>query len=270
VDALEFLGLQPTEDPARWQLTVVPAVMSGMGALFGGCGLAAATEAMERTTGRPTIWATAQYLSFARKDAVVDIDVVSMVTGHQISQARAVGRVGDDEIFTVNAALGRRAFDGDGQWAEMPDVPPPDGSQPRTLQERHNDTVMSRIEMRIAHGRDMEELTGEPGTGRAAMWARFRGLDEIGTTALSVVGDLVPWGIGQAIGQRAGGNSLDNTIRVAALVPTEWILLDVRVHAVRGGFGHGLVHLWAEDGTLLGTASQSTIVRRWSTEAPAR
>jgi hypothetical protein len=36
----------------------------------------------------------------------------------------------------------------------------------------------------------------------------------------------------------------------------------VRVHAIGGGFGHGLVHLWAEDGTLLGTASQSAIVRK--------
>jgi acyl-CoA thioesterase len=35
----------------------------------------------------------------------------------------------------------------------------------------------------------------------------------------------------------------------------------VRIHAVEGGFGHGLVHLWAEDGTLLGTASQSAMVR---------
>jgi len=117
-------------------------------------------------------------------------------------------------------------------------------------------------------GREFDELDGEPGNGRAAMWARFPDLDEVGTTALSVVGDLVPWGIGQSLGQRAGGNSLDNTIRVAGRVPTEWILLDVRVHAVRSGFGHGLVHLWAEDGTLLGTASQSTIVRRWSTEVP--
>ena len=44
-------------------------------------------------------------------------------------------------------------------------------------------------------------------------------------------------------------------------MPTEWVLADVRVHAIADGFGHGLVHLWAEDGTLLGTASQSTIVR---------
>ena len=61
----------------------------------------------------------------------------------------------------------------------------------------------------------------------------------------------------------AGGNSLDNTLRVAHRVPTDWILADIRVHAIADGFGHGLVHLWSEDGTLLGTASQSTIVRSW-------
>jgi acyl-CoA thioesterase II len=73
----------------------------------------------------------------------------------------------------------------------------------------------------------------------------------------------VPVGIGQALGVRGGGNSLDNSLRVARVVPTDWVLLDIRVHAVSHGFGHGLVHLWAEDGTLLGTASQSTIVRFW-------
>ena len=47
------------------------------------------------------------------------------------------------------------------------------------------------------------------------------------------------------------------------LVPTEWVLLDIRVHAVERGFGHGLVHMFAEDGTLLATASQCCIVRFW-------
>jgi len=41
------------------------------------------------------------------------------------------------------------------------------------------------------------------------------------------------------------------------------VLLDVRIHAIANGFGHGLVHLWAEDGTLLATASQSVKVRMW-------
>jgi acyl-CoA thioesterase len=89
---------------------------------------------------------------------------------------------------------------------------------------------------------------------------------EMSAAALAIVGDFVPFGIGQALGRRAGGNSLDNTLRIAHRVPTTWVLADVRVHAVADGFGHGLVHLWAEDGTLLGTASQSTIVRAWRDE----
>ena len=90
---------------------------------------------------------------------------------------------------------------------------------------------------------------------------RLPELIDASAAALAIIGDFVPFGIGQALGQRAGGNSLDNTLRVAHRVPTEWVLADVRVHAVADGFGHGLVHLWAENGTLLGTASQSTIVR---------
>ena len=53
-------------------------------------------------------------------------------------------------------------------------------------------------------------------------------------------------------------------------LPTQWVLLDIRVHAVERGFGHGLVHMFAEDGTLLATASQSCIVRFWKGEEPPR
>jgi acyl-CoA thioesterase len=44
-------------------------------------------------------------------------------------------------------------------------------------------------------------------------------------------------------------------------VPTEWVLADIRIHAVHSGFAHGRVHLFAQDGALLATASQSLIVR---------
>jgi acyl-CoA thioesterase-2 len=78
----------------------------------------------------------------------------------------------------------------------------------------------------------------------------------------------MPSGIGNAIGRWAGGNSLDNTIRVVSLVPTDWVLCDIHVHAVAGGFGHGRVHLWSEDGQLMATAGQSVIVRLHDDGAP--
>ncbi len=125
---------------------------------------------------------------------------------------------------------------------------------------------MDRIEMRIADARSFEQLDGTPGHGRSALWVRLPDVLEMSAASLAIVGDYVPFGISQALGHRAGGNSLDNTLRVASRVQTDWILADIRVQAVAHGFGHGLVHLWAHDGTLLGTASQSTIVRAWREE----
>jgi acyl-CoA thioesterase-2 len=265
LNAVEFFGLEVTDDPRRWRLPVVAELCSGTGALFGGCGLGAAIEALERTTARPLVWATAQYLSFARPPAVIEIDVVEVVRGHQVSQARAVARVDGDEILTVNAALGRRDLPWSGEWAVRPTVPPPHDARPRELTGRHRGTIMDRLQMRLARARDFEELRGTPGDGRSSLWTRLPDLD-MSAAALAVVGDYVPFGIGQALGRRTGSNSLDNTLRVASRTPTDWILADVRVHAVADGFGHGLVHLWAEDGTLLATASQSAIVREFREE----
>lgn len=268
MDAVAFYGLEPTSDPTRWRLPVVPSLCSGLGALFGGCGLGACIEVLEQVTGRPLVWATGQYLSYARPPAVLDIRVTEVVRGHQISQARAVAAVDGDEILTVNAALGQRTLEHTGQWAERPAVPPPDDCPARIVEERHAGTIMDRVDMRLADARSFDDLDGSPGSGRSALWVRLPGLLDLGPATLSIIGDYVPFGISQALGARAGGNSLDNTMRIAHRVPSEWILADIRVHAIADGFGHGLVHLWAEDGTLLGTASQSTIVRNWREHPP--
>jgi acyl-CoA thioesterase len=265
MDARTFLGLEPTEDPRAWRLPVLPGLSTGGGFLFGGCGLAAAIEAMERTTGRPCVWATAQYLSHARPPEVLDIAVTEAVSGSSVTQARAIARVGPNEILTVNAALGRRDIAIEGEWAVRPDVPPPERCPKRDLSFRHHDkeTVMRRIEVRIASGRQESEMDGTPGSGRNALWARMPDRMDMSAAALAILGDYVPSGIRQATGATTGGTSLDNTLRVARLVPTVWVLLDIRIHAVAHGFGHGLVHQWAEDGTLLATASQSAMIRMW-------
>lgn len=258
-----FLGLEPTDDPARWRLPVVSALTTGGGFLFGGAGLGAGVAALEGTADRPLAWATAQYLSFARPPDVVDIAVTLSQVGNLTTQARAVATIAgtDQEVFTINGALGFRPTEHAGQWAERPAVPSPDECPPRQLNDRHAESIMSRIESRLAVGRQRDDLDGVPGDGRSALWARVPGL-ESSAALLGILGDYVPFGVGQALGAHAGGRSLDNTIRVVRIVPTEWVLLDVRIHAVAGGYAHGLVHLWAEDGTLLGTASQTCAVRQ--------
>ena len=248
MDAPRWLGLEPTHNPMRWYLPVVPGISTGAGFLFGGSGLGAAIAAMEGSTGRPVVWATAQYLSYARPGSVMDI----AVEGRQTTQARAVGTVAGTEILTVNAALGSRPLDMAGQWAQRPEVPPPLSCEPR---ERRftTESIMDRLDQRLAFA-DRE-------AGRVAVWTRVPELLEMSAPVLAVIGDYVPMGIHVALERVAMANSLDNTLRVAAAVPTEWVLADISIDVVANGFGHGRVNLWSEEGTLLGCASQSTLIR---------
>jgi acyl-CoA thioesterase-2 len=266
VDVLEFYGLVATPDPRRWQLPVVPGLCSGFGTFFGGAALGAAIEVLERLTGRPLVWGTAQYLAFARPPEVVELEATEVARGHRSSQARVLARVDVREIFTVVAALGQRQLDWSGSWAVHPDVPPVATSSTRVLPTHQRGTIGERLRMRMADARSFEELDGTPGDGRTALWVRLPGIPATGS-ALAVVADYVPFGISQALGRRTSSNSLDNTLRMvrpSQVHPTEWVLADVRVQAVADGFGHGVVHLWAEDGTLLATASQSAVVRNWT------
>ncbi|HEX8803616.1 MAG TPA: thioesterase family protein [Acidimicrobiales bacterium] len=263
MDARTWLGLEPTHNPMRWILPVTPGISTGGGFLFGGCALGAAVVAMEQVSERPVIWAAAQYLSYAHAGSVLDVDVTIAAQGRSVTQARVVGHVADTEILTVNAALGTRDLDVDGVWTTPPEMPDPDDCPSRGLRRPGVESIMNRLDVRLADARSWDEIEGNPmPEGRSTLWARVPDLLDLSSGAsLAILGDYVPFGIGQALGRAGGGNSLDNTLRVYRLVPSEWVLLDIRIQAVAHGFGHGVVHLWAQDGTLLATASQSTIVR---------
>ena len=271
MDSRGFLGLRPSHNPYRWSMAVTPELSTSGGFLFGGCGLGAAIAAMEDTTGRQCVWATAQYLSYATPGEVLDIDVTIAVNGHQMTQARAVCHVGNREILTVNAALGFRPFDRRGQFERMPEVPRPLETPVRRSRLPISGSIADRLEQRLVKGRDVEDVDGALSDGQVLMWSRIPTvITAIDAPALAVMGDFVPMGVGQSLGIHGSGNSLDNTLRVVNLVPTEWVLLDIRIHAVDRGFGHGLVHMFADDGTLLATASQSCIVRYWKGETGSR
>jgi acyl-CoA thioesterase len=179
-----------------------------------------------------------------------------------VTQARAVGSVGNREILTVNAALGVRPLERHDQWETIPlDVPPPGSSPPRWRPRWTDGNVHERVDLRLAGAAAPVGQDDVGGPGRTLLWARIPEVIEgVDAAALAVLGDFVPIGVSQG-GDYRGGASLDNTLRVVRLVPTHWVLLDIRLHAVDHGFGHGLVHMFAEDGTLLATASQSCVVR---------
>src|SRR5690349_19288849 len=150
MDAAAFLGLVPTEDPLKFRLPVVNGICTGGRFLFGGAGLAAGVVALEQASGRPLVWATAQYLSFARPPATLDLDVSLAVVGNQITQGRVVMSDGDQEVITLQAALGARDVDITGQWAVMPEVPGPEECRNREFRNDPTHTISSRIEERVA------------------------------------------------------------------------------------------------------------------------
>lgn len=260
MDARNWLGLEPSHNPHRWHLPVSKGISTGHRAMFGGSGLGAAIAAMEGTSGRPVVWATAQYLLFAKVGTVVDFDVTLAVHGKKTTQARAVGHVGGTEIITVNAALGSRKYPEEKTYGLPPEVQSPETCPVRERFSDVDDSLDSRIEQRwaIPHGAS-KPIEIEP--GRIAVWSRMPELLEPSAATFAVLGDYVPMGISFTEGGRAGSTSLDNTLRVIDLSPSDWYLLDIRVDAITNGFGHGIIHIWSQDGTLCAIGSQSCIVR---------
>jgi len=264
--AKPFFTLTATHNPHRWylplndDLCVGPA---GKSFMFGGVGLASAIQAMERTCERPVVWATAQYLSYARPPSVVDLDVWVPAAGRNTTQARVISHVGDKEILTVNAALGSRESPVSRSWVARPDVPGPLECPPAEHWRGDHGGLHAQIDMRLAKGNYGFDMKGAAPSndGRLIMWMRPKLGQDIDAATLAILADHVPSGVGNALGIDAGGNSLDNTLRIVQLVPTEWVLCDISIHAVHAGFGHGSMRLFAEDGQLMATASQSMIVR---------
>jgi acyl-CoA thioesterase len=268
MDIGEFFALEQVGDDHHWRMEVRPGLCTPGNFLFGGCGLGAGVVALEHASKRPTIWATSQYLAFAPTDSVLDIEVILSAEGRHVTQGRAVASVDGREILTVNAALGTGELELDEVWVTAPSVPPPLECPPRVLPKLFRNSILDSVEVRVAKGRPMAKFDGTPGDADTALWARVPGHLEPSAGTLAIFGDYVAGSAGQPLGRHIMGRSLDNTIRVVQLARTEWVLCDIRMHALVGGMGQGMAFLWSEDGILLGTASQSQTVKLWPDNLP--
>jgi acyl-CoA thioesterase II len=263
--AIDLFTLVPREAPGRFHWIPATALLTPNGNLQGGAGLGAALTAMETATGRPTVWATAQYLSYANGTAALDVDVAVEVVGHNTTMARCTVSRDGAEVLTAHAALGARDTTADGVWLAPPDVPAPEDCPPYVFFDTRRDDLGKLAEFRLASGRQLEEIiaSGARGTGHDfILWVRcWAGTQSSAVPDLTFIGDFMPVAFADATGLPFYGNSLDNTVRVGRLVETEWILLATHVQQVANGFGYGRAELWAQDGTLLGEVSQSAVLR---------
>jgi acyl-CoA thioesterase II len=262
VDARTFLAMERTGDDT-WGFQVTERVITPGNFLFGGCGLASALVALEEASGRPTIWATAQYLSYAPLGATVTVKTDLAVVGGHVTQARATTFCEGREVLTVNGAFGTGELSSPTPWVTMPEVPAPEDCPERSMPERFNRSIFNHLEARIALGRSFGEIDGTPGSPISALWSRVPGHFDPSAATLAIFGDYVAGGVSQPLGYRTMGRSLDNTIRIASLEPTEWVLTEIQMHALAGGFAQGTAFMWSESGTLLATASQSIASKIW-------
>lgn len=261
----KFFDLERTDADAVFRLCVTPDLCvgpPGQSFMFGGVGLAASVSALEAFCQRPLIWSAAQYVSYARPDQTLDVRIEEIAKGRHTTQAAVAVMAGEREVLRAMASLGARPMELMRQWAVMPNVPPPDECPQSSHWRGSQEGLHSRLEVRVAKGRYGLDRKGaaEP-DGRLVIWARPRGGVKIDASVLAVLGDLVPSGIGNALGMNAGGNSLDNTLRIVRAVETDWVLLDIAMHAIESGFAHGDAKLFARSGELLALGSQSLIVR---------
>ena len=260
MDAREFLGLERDAD-RHWSFTVTERLITPGHFLYGGAGLAAGLTALEEATGRPTVWGTAQYLSHAPTGARIELTAELVAVGKRVTQARATASAEGREVLTVTAALGTGELSSVEPWAAMPDVPAPRDCPARHLPRALGANLFEHLESRIALGRSWDQLDGTPGGPRSAVWIRLPGHLEPSAATLAIFGDYVSGGAMEPLGRMTFGTSLDNTLRVATLEPTEWVLCEIVMHALVDGFGQGTAWLWSEHGTLLATASQSFAAR---------
>jgi hypothetical protein len=128
-------------------------------------------------------------------------------------------------------------------------------------------SMFDKMSMVVSKGRTRDEITEVRGDGNSIFYVRIAdGPRLINASDIAAVGDTMPMAYGDAFGATVNGNSIDNTVRYGGRCVTEWVMMDCHVFDLQRGFAHGLAHMWGDDGTYLGTASQSTIMRHIAPE----
>ncbi len=275
----EFLGIEPGADEGRSRFRVRNHLSRLDSKLYGGTAIAVSLATAAELTGRSPLWMTTQFVSTAPADAVIDVHTEVLAPGRRTNQVRVTAT---DEtgatMFASLGATGRHRDDGLlGTFEHSPRVSSPLESDacggPFVAMLRNAGITevpplptgvgfASVVEFREPEVREHPD----PGPGRICMWVRRRDRVPLTPATAAFIADMVPLSVAHGAGLVAGGISLDNTVRVGAFEPTEWVLVDLRAHFAAGGYGHGSVQLWSESGELMATASQTASMFRFDVD----
>jgi acyl-CoA thioesterase len=230
--------------------------------LFGGIALAAAIEAMERRTGRPAIFASAQFLTQARPSDPLRLEAGIVADGRLVRQCGVTAWQQGAPFLHVHGACGGRDDAVEYRGAAMPVVPPPDACAGRSVARRLSSNLNALLEFRLASGAipDRADWEGSGGTGLAC-WIRARCGAPLDHLLLAVIADCAALALDGALGRPTSGSSLDNVIRFLAEPAGEWVLAAMKVDGIHQGIAHVTTQLFSEQGVPLAVATQTMRLR---------
>jgi acyl-CoA thioesterase len=222
--------------------------------VFGGAAAAAAARSMElASSAHVTILDTHFYRSIPYGCELL-IEVEFPKKGRNLQRARAVGTVDGKAVFESLGTLATEPPQVTKSWTKpsLRTAPPQDcpawtGFPPQDERGK----MLERLDVRMASEGSLDEA------GAIALWARSREGAALDTSQLCLFADLLPGGIGHAVGRLGGGASLDNHLRVFEAPQTGWVLCEMQTLAAESRLAHGEMRLFSEDGALLASASQS-------------
>jgi acyl-CoA thioesterase-2 len=255
---VDLFGLEVAADGQSGRFVLDSGLVRHDGALYGGTGLAVSIAAMEAATERDVLWCSTQFVSQPFKGDAVSWDVERLAVGKRAAQLLVRATANDQTAFVAIGSTGVAASDGlTGQYVPMPTVSTVADSPDRLRAmpvDLGEDSWAKHIEMR-----DAELLAAGP---TVALWARRRDGGAVTPAVLAFIADFVPLGVARAAGKMGAGASLDNSMRFrGGVADTEWVLIELLGEMANGGFGHGSLRAWAEDGVLLATGSQSASMK---------
>jgi acyl-CoA thioesterase len=263
---LAWLGLD-RHGEGRWSFELTSPFTRHDGKLYGGTGIAVMVATMEAETAREALWTTVQYAGSADIGERIDCHVEVLANGKRTSQVRMTATVGERTVLAAIGATGQpRVGPVEVTLPVRPDVPAPADCE---------EWGSSHRRWRAAAGIDedapptswLQIAEMRQATESGAIWARMK--DGVQTRAtVAFLADMVPSAVVRAAGKMGGGTSLDNSMRFGRIVETDWILLDMDPWFGTGGYLHGAARVWAEDGTLLGVASQTASAMVWEGDVP--
>ena len=222
---------------------------------MGGVAMAAGIDALEQWAELPLLWATIQFVGPGRFRQPLNITCEALTSGRSVRQATASLTDGGELRYLVTAALGARDGYPDQQFEQMPQAQSPESCpENQVMVPAVPGDLMDQFDRRVAF-EDAE-------AGQQWLWLRPRFDCEVSAPLLGLVSDFIMGSHPKGV----RGTSLDNTLRIHKLVPTDWILCAAQTSSFVNGAMHAHQRLFAEDGTLLGISSQTGFLPRTSME----